>query len=200
MSPWAPATITTGWTFVPGENATVVPELFLTPTAELAHVVLPAAGFAEIDGTFTDTERRVQRVRRAVPPPGECKPDWQIVCEISNRLGYPMHHQSAEEIFEELRRLMPNYGGITYKRIDENNGLQWPYPTEDHPGTKFLHKDKFTRGLGKLVGIEQEPPEEVPDAEYPSLKASSLCRFTIKTSRRISSPTMRSTPSGEQPK
>lgn len=147
----------------------VVQELFLTPTAELAHVVLPAAGFAEIDGTFTDTERRVQRVRKAVPSPGECKPDWQIVCEISNRLGYPMNYRSAEEVFEELCKLIPSYGGITYKRIDEHNSLQWPCPTEDHPGTKFLHKEKFTRGLGKLVGIEQEPPEEVPDEEYPFL-------------------------------
>lgn len=147
----------------------VVQELFMTPTAELAHVVLPAASFAEIDGTFTDSERRVQRVRKAVPSPGECKPDWQIICEISNRLGYPMNYQSAEEVFEELRRLMPIYGGMTYKRLDENNGLQWPCPDEKHPGTRFLHKDKFTRGLGKLAGIEQEPPAEVPDEEYPLL-------------------------------
>ncbi len=147
----------------------VVQELFMTPTAELAHVVLPAAGFAEIDGTFTNSERRVQRVRKAIEPPGECKPDWQIVCEISNRMGYPMNYQSAEEVFEELRRLMPIYGGITYKRLDENIGLQWPCPDEQHPGTRFLHKDKFTRGLGKFAGIEQEPPEEVPDAEYPFL-------------------------------
>ncbi|MCS6902704.1 MAG: formate dehydrogenase subunit alpha, partial [Candidatus Bipolaricaulota bacterium] len=108
----------------------VVQELFLTPTAELAHVVLPAAGFAEIDGTFTDSERRVQRVRKAVPPPGECKPDWQIVCEISNRLGYSMSYRNAEEVFEELRKLMPNYGGITYRRLEEHPGLQWPCPTE----------------------------------------------------------------------
>ncbi len=147
----------------------VVQELFMTPTAELAHVVLPAAGFAEIDGTFTDSERRVQRVRKAVPSPGECKPDWQIICEISNRMGYPMNYRSAEEVFAELRKLIPSYGGITYKRIDEHNGLQWPCPTEDHPGTRFLHKDKFTRGLGKFAGIEQEPPEEVPDEEYPFL-------------------------------
>ncbi|MCL6642828.1 MAG: formate dehydrogenase subunit alpha, partial [Candidatus Bipolaricaulota bacterium] len=120
----------------------VVQELFMTPTAELAHVVLPAAGFAEIDGTFTDSERRVQRVRKAIEPPGECKPDWQIVCEISNRMGYPMNYRSAEEVFEELRRLMPIYGGINYKRLDENIGLQWPCPTEDHPGTRFLHKEK----------------------------------------------------------
>lgn len=147
----------------------VVQELFMTPTAELAHVVLPAAGFAEIDGTFTDSERRVQRVRQAVAPPGECKPDWQIICEISSRMGYPMNYHSAEEIFDELRRLIPTYGGMTYKRLDENIGLQWPCPTEDHPGTPFLHKEKFTRGKGKFAGIEQEPPAEVPDEEYPFL-------------------------------
>lgn len=147
----------------------VVQELFMTPTAELAHVVLPAAGFAEIDGTFTDSERRVQRIRKAVPPPGEAKPDWQIVCEVSNKLGYPMNYQNAEEVFEELRKLIPSYNGITYRRLDENIGLQWPCPTEAHAGTRFLHKDKFTRGLGKLAGIEQEPPAEVPDEEYPLL-------------------------------
>ena len=147
----------------------VVQELFMTPTAELAHVVLPAAGFAEIDGTFSDSERRVQRLRKALEPPGEAKPDWKVVCEISNRMGYPMDYQSAEEVFDELRKLIPSYNGITYTRLDENPGLQWPCPTEDHPGTKFLHKEKFTRGKGKLVGIEQEPPDEVPDEKYPFL-------------------------------
>jgi formate dehydrogenase alpha subunit len=147
----------------------VVQELFITPTAELAHVVLPAAGFAEIDGTFTDSERRVQRLRRAVAPPGEAKPDWQITCEISNRMGYRMYYESSEAVFDELRQLIPAYNGITYKRLDENCGLQWPCPDENHPGTKFLHKDKFSRGKGKLAGIEQEPPAEVPDDKYPFL-------------------------------
>jgi formate dehydrogenase alpha subunit len=147
----------------------VVQELFMTPTAELAHVVLPAAGFAEIDGTYSESERRVQRLRKAVEPPGEAKPDWKIICEISGRMGYPMSYQSAADVFEELRKLIPSYSGITYKRLDENPGLQWPCPTEDHPGTKFLHKEKFTRGKGRLVGIEQEPPAEVPDQEYPFL-------------------------------
>lgn len=147
----------------------VVQELFMTPTAELAHVVLPAAGFAEIDGTYTESERRVQRVRKAVEPPGECKPDWQIICEISRRMGYPMEYPNAGEIFDELRRLIPTYGGITYKRLDENPGLQWPCPDENHPGTRFLHSEKFTRGRGKLAGIEQEPPAEIPDEEYPFL-------------------------------
>jgi formate dehydrogenase alpha subunit len=147
----------------------VVQELFMTPTAELAHVVLPAAGFAEIDGTFTDSERRVQRLHAAISPPGEAKPDWQITCEISKRMGYRMDYESSEAVFDELRRLIPSYSGITYKRLDENPGLQWPCPTEDHPGTQFLHKDKFSRGKGKLAGIEQKPPEEVPDDEYPFL-------------------------------
>lgn len=145
----------------------VVQEVFPTRTAEFADVILPACSFAEKDGTFTSTERRVQRVRKAIEPLGESKPDWLILCELAQRLGYPMAYDSPEEIMEEIRRLVPSYGGITYKRLEEGFGLQWPCPTEDHPGTKFLHKERFTRGLGRFQPVEHRPPAEEPDEEYP---------------------------------
>jgi formate dehydrogenase alpha subunit len=147
----------------------VVQDLFPSRTAQFAHVVLPAASFAEKDGTFVNSERRVQRIRKAIEPIGESKPDWQILCELSQRLGYAMTYQSPEEIFEEIRRLVPIYAGISYRRLEEQYGLQWPCPTEDHPGTKFLHKEKFTRGRAQLVGIEHFPAAELPDSAYPFL-------------------------------
>jgi formate dehydrogenase alpha subunit len=147
----------------------VVQDLFPSRTAQFAHVVLPAASFAEKDGTFVNSERRVQRIRKAIEPIGESKPDWQILCELSQRLGYAMTYQGPEEIFEEIRRLVPIYAGISYRRLEEQYGLQWPCPTEDHPGTKFLHKEKFTRGRAQLIGIEHFPAAELPDSQYPFL-------------------------------
>ena len=144
----------------------VVQDLFLTETGKLADVVLPAASFAEKDGTFSNTERRVSRVRQAIPPVGQAKPDWQIICEIAGRLGYPMKYAGPEEIFEEIRRLTPSYAGISYQRL-EAGGLQWPCPNAEHPGTVYLHKDRFSRGLGMFFAIEHRDPAEMPDAEYP---------------------------------
>ena len=144
----------------------VVQDLFLTETAKLADVVLPAASFAEKDGTFSNTERRVSRVRQAIPPVGQAKPDWQIICEIAGRLGYPMKYAGPEEIFEEIRRVTPSYAGISYQRL-EAGGLQWPCPNAEHPGTVYLHKDRFSRGLGMFFAIEHRDPAEMPDAEYP---------------------------------
>lgn len=144
----------------------VVQDLFLTETAKAADVVLPGACFAEKDGTFTNTERRVQRVRKAVNPPGEAKPDWQIITELSRKMGYEMSYSSAEEVFEEIRQLLPQYKGITYERLEEV-GLQWPVPTVDHPGTAVLHTESFTRGKGLFIPEEYMPPVELPDEEYP---------------------------------
>jgi len=146
----------------------VVQDIFLTETAQLAHVVLPGASFAEKDGTFSNTERRVQLIRKAVEPVGQSKPDWEIVCLVAKRLGLAgFDFGSAEEIMQEVNRVAPSYGGITYPRLTELGSLQWPCPAVDHPGTAFLHKGKFSRGLGKLHGIPFKPPAEVPDAEYP---------------------------------
>ena len=146
----------------------VVQDIFLSETARLAHVVLPAASFAEKDGTFTNTERRVQRVRKAVAPPGDARPDWEIICELSRRMGFPMSYPDPSAIMDEISSLVPIYGGIRYKRL-EGEGLQWPCPDEKHPGTPVLHADKFTRGLGKLHPVEYIPAKEMPDEEYPFL-------------------------------
>ncbi len=144
----------------------VVQEIFMTETAKLADVILPATCFAEKDGTFTNTERRVQRVRKAVEPPGEARPDWRILCDMSTAMGYPMNYVGASEIFDEIAALTPSFGGISYERIDKL-GLQWPCPTRDHPGTGFLHKGRFTRGKGLMHAIRHRPPAEEPDAAYP---------------------------------
>jgi len=144
----------------------VVQDIFLTETGKLADVVLPASSFAEKDGTFSNTERRVARVRQAIPPVGQSKPDWQIISEISNRLGYPMNYANPEAIFEEIRQVTPSYAGISYQRL-EAGGLQWPCPNEEHPGTVFLHKDRFSKGKGTFFAIDHKDPAEMPDAEYP---------------------------------
>lgn len=144
----------------------VVQDIFLTETAAKADVVLPGVSFAEKDGTFTNTERRVQRVRKAVSPRGNARPDWQILCEVATRLGYPMTYNSPREIFEEIRSLTPSYAGITYERIEET-GIQWPCPDVNHPGTPILHKEKFVRGKGKFHPVEYREAAEMPDEEYP---------------------------------
>jgi len=140
-------------------------DIFPTPTTALAHVVLPGASFAETDGTFSSSERRVQRVRKAIEPIAG-KANWQIIPELSSRLGYPMHYESAEEIFDEVASLAPAFGGMSFPRL-EAAGLCWPCPTPDHPGTKYLHEGRFTRGLGLFQAIDYRPPAESPDCEYP---------------------------------
>jgi predicted molibdopterin-dependent oxidoreductase YjgC len=146
----------------------VVQDIFLTETAELAHVVLPGVSFAEKDGTFTNTERRVQRVRKAIDPIGKSRPDWQILCDLSSRLGYPLEYSSPKEIMDEIASVTPSYGGMQYARL-EGVGLQWPCPTQDHPGTLLLHKDKFSRGKGKFHITPYAPAQELPDEKYPFL-------------------------------
>ncbi len=144
----------------------VVQDIFLTETTQLADVVLPAVSFAEKDGTFTNTERRVQRVRKAIDAPGQARVDWQITCELARRMGYEMSYESASAIQDEIASLTPSYGGITYNRLEKST-LQWPCPSSDHPGTPYLHKDKFARGKGKFHAVEFLPPKELPDKEYP---------------------------------
>jgi formate dehydrogenase major subunit/formate dehydrogenase alpha subunit len=144
----------------------VVQDLFMTETAALAHVVLPAVSFAEKDGTFTNTERRIQRIRRAIPPKGAARSDGEIICDVAARLGYPMPYCGAAEVLDEIARLTPIYGGVSWARL-EGEGLQWPCPAPDHPGTPILHVTGFPRGHGRLHGVEHLPPDERPDAEFP---------------------------------
>ena len=144
----------------------VVQDIFLTETARLADVVLPSSCFAEKEGTFTNTDRRVQRIRKAIDPPGQARDDWDIICDISTRMGYDMSYDSSRAIMDEIRSLTPSYAGITYERI-EQEGIHWPCPNEEHPGTPILHKDLFTRGKGQFHAIEYQPPAEEADDQYP---------------------------------
>jgi len=158
----------------------VVQELFMTGAAELADVVLPAASFAEKEGTFTNTERRIQRVRQAIEPPGEARPDAWIITQLAKRmlaLGAASPRADApyagwdyvgvSDVMREINALTPIYAGVTYQRLEEGAQLHWPVPDEQHPGTPILHTSKFTRGLGKFVAVDHMPPAELPDEEYP---------------------------------
>jgi len=144
----------------------VCQDIFLSETARLADVVLPATCFAEKEGTFTNTERRVQRVRKAVEAPGGAREDWRIICDVAAAMGYPMSYSGPSQIMEEIASLTPIYGGISYERI-ERVGLQWPCPSRDHPGTRFLHREGFSRGRGRFHAVRFLPPRELPDEEFP---------------------------------
>ena len=154
----------------------VVSDLFLSETAEVADVVLPVASFAEKDGTFTATDRRVQRVNKAIEPLGECRPDWQILCQIANLLGYPMEYDSPAEIMDEIAGLAPIYGGISHRRLEADD-LRWPCTAPDHPGTRILHQGRFSRGLGLFQSIEYRPPAEEPDESYPYILTTGRLLF-----------------------
>ena len=145
----------------------VVQDIFFTETCELADVVLPAASFAEKDGTFSNTERRVQRVRKAVEPVGNAKSDWEILMNIMNLLGYNKKYFEPSEIMDEIASVTPSYGGINYKRLENAMGLQWPCPDKEHPGTKYLHKASIARGIGLFVPSDYVESAEMPDDEYP---------------------------------
>ena len=156
----------------------VVQDIFLTETAQLAHVVLPGASFVEQDGTFTGTDRRVQRVRRVIEPLGEAKPDWEIICRLAQRMGADgFDFASPGEVMEEIARLTPIYGGVSYQRLEQEGFLQWPVPTHDHPGTPYLHKGKFSRGLGHFHAIDFQEAAELPDEEYPLILTTGRLMF-----------------------
>jgi formate dehydrogenase alpha subunit len=159
----------------------VVQDIFLTETAQLADVVLPVASFAEKQGTFTNTERRVLWVEKAVPAPGEARIDWEVIRDVSTLMGYRMDYRSLEDIVDEINRLVPQYAGITFKRLINGDKLQWPCPNPEHPGTKFLHRDKFSRGLGKFFAIDYIPPAEWPDAQYPFLLSTGRLLYHYHT-------------------
>jgi formate dehydrogenase major subunit/formate dehydrogenase alpha subunit len=154
----------------------VVQDIFLTDTAAVADVVLPAASFAETDGTFTNTERRVQRVRKAVEPPGEARDDWRIVAELSTRMGYPMNYDDASQVWDEVAGQTPPLAGISYQRL-EGDGIQWPCPTPDHPGTPYLHGELWEgKQTAYFRPVGYAPPDEQPDEEFP---------FVLTTGRHL---------------
>ncbi|MBL7208536.1 MAG: formate dehydrogenase subunit alpha [Dehalococcoidia bacterium] len=144
----------------------VVQDIFPSETAWLADVVFPAAAFAEKDGTFTNTERRVQRIRQALLPPGEARADWQITSALAEKMGKPFGYESAADIMEEIASLTPIYGGIHFDRLDKG-GLQWPCLDTSHPGTQFLHQGSFARGRGKFHAVDYIPPSELVSERYP---------------------------------
>ena len=161
----------------------IVQDLFVTETAELADVVLPARSWGEVEGTFTNTDRRVQRVRKAVEPHPNTKEDWQILCDLSTRMGYPMSYNNSQEIWDEMRSLAwEMYGGISYERLEKEYSLHYPCPDESHPGTLILHTRFFEETENpkpsSFVPVPYTEPVELPDEEYP---------FTLTTGRRLES-------------
>jgi formate dehydrogenase major subunit len=145
----------------------VVQDLFMSETAKFAHLVLPGASFLEKDGTFTNLERRIQRIRKAVEPPNGILPDWQVVCEVSNRMGYPMRYGHPAEIMDEIATLTPMFAGVSYDRLDHPSGLQWPVPSPSHKGTALMHQETFPKGKARFVAVDYLPPGEAASAEYP---------------------------------
>lgn len=159
----------------------VVQDIFPNETMKYAHVVLPASSFAEKDGTFTNTERRVQLLRKAIEPIGESRPDWEIICALSEKMGHPMKYRGTYEIMEEIALLTPSYGGILHHRLMNGFGLQWPCPDRDHSGTPYLHRKKFAKGLGTFITVDYQPPDEPPDEEYPFLLTTGRLYFHYHT-------------------
>ena len=151
----------------------VMQDAFMNETARFADVILPAAVFAEKEGTFTNSERRVQRVRKAVDPPGDALPDWEILIMLANKMGANWSYNDPAEVYAEMVKDVPQFAGISHEKLekidaDEESiaGLQWPCPDADHPGTKFLHEDGILRGKGLFMPVHYIPPAELPDEEY----------------------------------
>lgn len=164
----------------------IVQDIFPTETAQLADIVLPASTWVEREGVHAYVDRRVQKINQIIDPPGDAKPDWWIVCQVAERMGHKKEFDfsSSGEIFEEIRRCVPPYKGITYERLENTiGGIQWPCPTEDHPGTRTFFTEKFNTpdGLGHLQVVNYQPPAELPDAEYPYILTTGRSIFHYHT-------------------
>ena len=169
----------------------VLQDIFMNETARFADVIFPASSFAEKEGIFTNSERRAQRVRKAVDPPGEARADWEILRDLANACGAEWTYAGADEIYAELVRDAPNFCGISHERIDaqgldQMTGLQWPCPSEDHPGTRFLHGNGIIRGKGAFTPVEYRPSMELPDEEYALLLSTgrTLYHYNAATQTR----------------
>lgn len=170
----------------------VIDELFMTETAKMADVILPGRSYAEKEGTFTNTERRVQRVRKAVEISGNTRPDTWIFTEIMRRMGYPQPYLTPAQIMDEIASVTPSFAGISHERLDSEEvagrGLQWPCPSNDHPGTEIMHVGMFARGLGYFRPAAYIPSVELPDDDYPMIMMTgrilyhyNACAMTDKT-------------------
>lgn len=160
----------------------VVQDIFMNETADFADVVLPAASYAEKEGTFSTTERKVSRVRKAIEPVGESKADWKIISELAKKAGSDQFNcSSASDIMDEIAGLTPSYGGISFERLDSGEKLVWPCPDKDHPGTPVLHIGQFTRGKGQFFAIDYAPSPELPDSEYPLILTTGRVMFQYHT-------------------
>ncbi len=145
----------------------VVQDLFMSETARLAHLVVPGTSFLEKDGTFTNLERRIQRIRKAIDPPQGLMPDGQVVCEVASRMGYQMAYAHPKDIMNEIAQLTPMWAGVSYERLEQSSGLQWPVSDAMHQGTTIMHREHFVRGKARFVGVDYLPPGESPDEQYP---------------------------------
>lgn len=145
----------------------VVQDLFMSETARFAHLVLPGASFLEKDGTFTNLERRIQRIRKAVEPPQGILPDWRVVCEVANRMGYPMTYRHPSEIMDEIAQLTPIFAGVSYDRLEDHSSFQWPVPDSRHAGTSLMHGDTFPKGRARFIPVDYLSPGEAATEEYP---------------------------------
>jgi formate dehydrogenase major subunit len=144
----------------------VVQDIFLTETAEYADVILPGTAFPEKDGTYTNTDRYVQLARKAINPPGQARTDWQVIAELTRRMGYPMSYRSVSEVWDEIAALSPSFAGISHARLTQKP-LSWPVLTPDHPGSDVLFESTFPKGRGKFSPAEFAPAKELPDDEFP---------------------------------
>jgi len=165
-----------------GLDFLVVGDIFPSETAQFAHVILPAASFAEKEGTFTGTDRRVQLVRQAIPPLGGSQPDWGIICQLAQRMGASgFDFSSPAQVMEEVARVTPIYGGLSHQRLEGEGFLQWPCRTPDDPGTLYLHKGEFTRGKGLFHAVEHQDPAELPTEEFPFILTTGRSMFHFHT-------------------
>ena len=166
-----------------------VQDIFFNESCRFADVILPAACFAEKEGVFTNSDRRVQRVRKAVDPPGQARPDWKVLLDLMKRAGLEQpDYEHPREIYAEMASLAPKFAGISHERIEREGGLQWPVPSPDAPSTEYLHKGGVLRGKGRFEPVEFRPPFELEDAEYPLVLSTgrTLYHYNVATQTRRS--------------